>query len=322
MPKVSIIVPNYNYARFMPERMESIFSQTFQDYEVILLDDCSTDNSREVIEAYRSHPKVKTIIYNGTNSGSPFKQWQKGVENASGEYIWIAEADDSARPEFLATCVSALESHPEAVLAFAGADVVDKDGKITDTDFDRWTRRQSSPDGYRVLDGKKYVIHNMYWHTHVYNASGAVFRRANATPDKFRLAGTMRNAGDWLFWTMIIGEGENIEIYRKLNIYRDHGSNTTRKGIISGSIKFEDIKVMKYIETHFDVGTYRKRIRHGFFEKQIRRAGFYSDELKAKILQAMYDELGCSHADYRFERVNKFLTHIIPFLKTVKNDRI
>lgn len=322
MPKVSVIVPNYNYARFLPERMESIFSQTFQDYEIILLDDCSSDDSREVLESLRNHPKVKTIVYNEVNSGSPFKQWQKGVELASGEYVWIAEADDSSKPEFLSACVNLLDANPDAVLAFAGADVIDDDGKITDTDFDRWTSRQSSPEGYRILDGKKYVIHNMYWHTHVYNASGAVFRRRNASPDKFALAGKMRNAGDWLFWTMIIGEGKNIEIYRKLNIYRDHKANTTHKGVISGSIKFEDIKVMKYIEDHFNVGSYRKKLRHGQFEKQIRRIPFYAPELKQQILNKMYEVLECSHNDYRFERVNKFLTHIIPLLKTEKTDRI
>lgn len=129
MPLVSVVVPNYNYARYLPERMESIFSQTFQDYEVILLDDCSTDNSKEIIEQYRNHPKVSAIVYNDQNSGSPFKQWRKGVEMAKGKYVWIAESDDSAKPEFLATGVNLLEENPEAVLAFMGADIMDGDGK-------------------------------------------------------------------------------------------------------------------------------------------------------------------------------------------------
>lgn len=81
-PLVSVIVPNYNHARFLEERMESVLGQTYQNIEVIILDDCSTDNSREVIEKYRNNPKVAKIVYNDANSGSPFRQWKKGMELA------------------------------------------------------------------------------------------------------------------------------------------------------------------------------------------------------------------------------------------------
>lgn len=321
MPLVSVVVLNYNYARYLPERMESIFSQTFQDYEVILLDDCSTDNSKEIIEQYRNHPKVSAIVYNDQNSGSPFKQWRKGVEMAKGKYVWIAESDDSAKPEFLATGVNLLEENPEAVLAFMGADIMDGDGKKLDEDFDRWSRKQSSSKGYRVLDGNKYIKHNMYWRPYVYNASGTVFRREWATPDKFEICGKMRNAGDWLFWTMMLKDHKTIEVYKKLNIYRMHNNNATRKGMISGNVKLEDIKVMQYIEQHFRIGAYRKAMRHGLFMKQVRRWD-YSPELKAEIFGSMKERLGATEREYKLQRINKFFWHIFPFLLTEKNDRI
>lgn len=90
-PLVSIIIPNYNHAKYLDERIESCINQTFQDFEIIILDDCSPDNSKEVIEKYRNHPKVTNIIYNTTNSGSTFIQWNKGFEPAKGKYIWIGE---------------------------------------------------------------------------------------------------------------------------------------------------------------------------------------------------------------------------------------
>ena len=74
MPTVSVIVPNYCHAPYLEQRIESILQQTFQDFELILLDDCSTDGSREILERYRNHPKVSGIFYNERNSGSPFKQ--------------------------------------------------------------------------------------------------------------------------------------------------------------------------------------------------------------------------------------------------------
>ncbi len=86
-PKVSVIVPNYNHSRFLVQRLDSIFNQTVQDFELILLDDCSSDNSEEILKQYANHAKVAHFITNKTNSGSPFRQWKKGVELARGTYV-------------------------------------------------------------------------------------------------------------------------------------------------------------------------------------------------------------------------------------------
>lgn len=71
-PLVSVIVPNYTHARFLEERLETILKQTYRNFEVIILDDKSTDNSKDVIERYRTNDKVRTVVYNDKNSGSSF----------------------------------------------------------------------------------------------------------------------------------------------------------------------------------------------------------------------------------------------------------
>lgn len=86
-PSVSVIIPNYNHALYLKQRIDSVLNQAFQAFELIILDDCSTDNSREIIEQYRDNPKVSQIIYNQENSGSVFKQWIKGIELCQGDYI-------------------------------------------------------------------------------------------------------------------------------------------------------------------------------------------------------------------------------------------
>ncbi|MFQ8758023.1 MAG: glycosyltransferase family 2 protein [Alistipes putredinis] len=100
------------------QRIESILQQTFQDFELILLDDCSTDGSREILERYRNHPKVSGIFYNERNSGSPFKQWKKGLSKATGDYVWIAESDDFSSPCFLERCVRILDTRPDCSIVF------------------------------------------------------------------------------------------------------------------------------------------------------------------------------------------------------------
>ena len=99
-PLVSIIVPNYNHAKYLHQRLDSIFNQTCTNFEVILLDDLSTDNSIEILNSYNDS-RISHRFYNKENSGSPFRQWKKGLEAAKGELVWIAESDDWADVSFL-----------------------------------------------------------------------------------------------------------------------------------------------------------------------------------------------------------------------------
>src|SRR5882762_42615 len=116
-PTVSIVVPNYNHARFLRQRLDSIVGQTFQDFELILLDDCSTDESQSILREYATDSRVR-LEFNEKNSGSTFKQWNKGVRLARGEYIWIAESDDYADERLLERLVGVLEAEPEVTLAY------------------------------------------------------------------------------------------------------------------------------------------------------------------------------------------------------------
>jgi glycosyltransferase involved in cell wall biosynthesis len=99
--KVSVIIPNYNHADYLPARIDSVLQQTHQNLEVILMDDCSSDNSREIITRYAAQDARIRVVLNEQNSGSTFKQWNKGIALARGEYIWIAESDDVADSTFL-----------------------------------------------------------------------------------------------------------------------------------------------------------------------------------------------------------------------------
>jgi len=128
MPKVSVIIPNYNHARFLPKRIESILNETFQDFELILLDDCPTDDSRSILSSYAGDPRVK-IEFNKVNSGSTFKQWNDGVRFARGNYIWIAESEGYVYWRLLEKLVARLDSEPSAVLCYCRGFEV-KEGEV------------------------------------------------------------------------------------------------------------------------------------------------------------------------------------------------
>ncbi len=129
MPKVTVITPKPAPApATCTRRLDSILNQTFRDFELIILDDASPDDSRRVIESYRHDPRTRTI-FNERNSGSPFKQWNLGLRQATGEYVWIAESDDYAEPTLLETLVDRLDRHPDVGLAMCKSWVVDEQGR-------------------------------------------------------------------------------------------------------------------------------------------------------------------------------------------------
>lgn len=140
---VSIILPNFNHDSYLQERLDSIFNQTYQNFEVIILDDCSTDDSLEILEPYKAHPKVSHFIVNTQNSGSPFKQWQKGLKLAKGDFIWIAESDDYCDLNFLESQLKCLETADVAVSKTVAFLNESKKNKITHPAFN--SSKQDSP---------------------------------------------------------------------------------------------------------------------------------------------------------------------------------
>ncbi|MCD0486947.1 glycosyltransferase family 2 protein [Pedobacter sp. MC2016-14] len=226
MPEVTVIIPNYNHARFLNKRISTVLNQTYTDFELILMDDCSTDNSREILESFRRHEKVCTIIYNESNSGSTFKQWKKGMAQASGKYIWIAESDDYAEPDFLETLMAPLLHDPKVMISYCRCIDVDEHDHVLgltlhadQLDPVKWT--QSHVEKASVeLD--KYI---KYRNT-IPNASAVVFQKPRNVDEVLQT--NMRFCGDWLFWQNILkGPGYKIAYSnRPLNYFRSHAQST------------------------------------------------------------------------------------------------
>ncbi len=81
MPKVSVVIPNYNHAPFLDQRIQSVLAQTYQDFDIIFLDDASTDESQRVFSCYEQDPRI-AAHFNPVTSGTPFRQWNKGMRNS------------------------------------------------------------------------------------------------------------------------------------------------------------------------------------------------------------------------------------------------
>lgn len=133
MPLVSVIIPSYNHEKFVGECIQSVLNQTFQDFEIIITDDASTDRTVEIIEQF-DDPRIK-LFKHSTNQGVSITA-NNCILHASGQYIAWLSTDDAWYPEKLEVQVQYLDEHPEIGVVFGKVDWIDETGNlITDNSF-------------------------------------------------------------------------------------------------------------------------------------------------------------------------------------------
>ncbi|MBX2953378.1 MAG: DUF3158 family protein [Leadbetterella sp.] len=251
MPKVSVILPNYNHAAYLPERLESVLGQDFRDFEVIILDDHSSDNSLTVFQKYASDKRITHLLENDTNSGSTFIQWEKGLRLAQGKYIWIAESDDIASPTFLSEALSVLENDKNTGVVFTSSVWIDeKSLEIHRPDHETGNRRWS---------GAQLLQDEFLQGPLIYNASSAVFRKNLTEKVDFGALRTFRYTGDWLFWVQVAAGTQVVRLDKRLNFFRRHDGNVSFKSEREGLLFTEGFRIIRYIYDHYPVSFLTRR---------------------------------------------------------------
>ena len=243
MPRVSIIVPNFNHGRFLERRLRSIFEQTIQDFELIFLDDASTDNSLEIFKKFANDSRV-TLHVNKSNSGNPFVQWNKGLALATGQYIWIAESDDFAEPTFLEMMIASLEKHPTAGLATCRSMITDQNDQDLELfDAYHWfsDRQRWQHDYFNT--GLAEISKYLAFQNTIPNASATLFRRS-LVEQGLRGPENMRIAGDWFFWVKLLSSSDICHVGQPLNHFRrEHQSSQRARSAADGMEVLEGIDV-------------------------------------------------------------------------------
>lgn len=263
-PAVSVIVPNYNHERYLDQRLDSIFNQSFRDFEVILLDDASTDNSLDVLMKYAHHADVQ-VVPGETNSGSPFKQWLKGIDMATSDILWVAESDDTCAPELLKTLLPAFDN-PKVKLTYANSHIIDENGQVvgdyTGTEYlaslstTKWGRNYQVPAEQEINDGLG--VKNT-----ILNISAVLTRRFEMSGEFRDTLMNMRIAGDWYFIVNAIQDGMVFYDARKLNSHRRHSASVIAQTV--SDKKLQDFFREFFVVQDYIVGAYP--LRHDFVNK-------------------------------------------------------
>jgi glycosyltransferase involved in cell wall biosynthesis len=238
--KISVVVPNYNYARHLKARLASIFEQVYPIFELIVLDDGSTDSSLDVLaQIAEESGRIFRIVPSAANSGSVFRQWRKAVELASGDYIWIAEADDMAAPRFLERLAGKiLESDEDVTLAYADSRAVDENDVEVSPSY-KFYYRECAPgifDEDQVFDADAFVGDHLSERNLILNVSACLWRRS-VLLDAIHASGealpTYRLAGDWHLYVTALSRsgGKVVYVAEPLNVHRRHDESVTRSGL-------------------------------------------------------------------------------------------
>ena len=303
--KVSAVIPNFNYEKYIEERIDSILYQTYPVEELIVLDDCSTDNSIEVIKkklemVKKDYPELKVkFIPNKKNSGNVFKQWKKCFEESTGDYLWICEADDSASPYFLENVMSFFEKDSDVILAHSESLTIDENNLLLMPNLREWVDIYKTDKWERsfVEDGKQFNKNYLAINNTIANVSGAVFQKKKGVPfeEFLKTAESFKLAGDWYFYENILDYGKIAYSRKSLNYHRMHSSSVTlttkREKEYQEIRRIQDDIINRYndipleVKNRIDTRNQKFRYNYGFSDEELRINDISWDKLNKKMNQ-------------------------------------
>lgn len=208
-PMVSILMPVYKTAPYLREAMDSILSQTFTDYELIVLNDCSPDNADEILDTY-SDPRI--VRYKGEKNVGLSNILNVGIEMARGKYIARMDSDDESYPDRLRIQVDYLESHPDIDLVSVGM-------QLFGAKDDVWVR-EPNPEKVKI---------NALFHSPILHAS-SMWRRERFEENGLRFRQEMVPSEDYDLWTRALVKGlKLVNLRQVLYKYRIHPAQATTR---------------------------------------------------------------------------------------------
>lgn len=277
--KVSVVIPNYNYEKFIEERIDSIVFQTYPVYEIIILDDASTDHSvKKIKEVMKKYPNVNfRTIFNKKNSGSVFSQWQKAFSESKGDYVWIAEADDSCSPLFLENVMRGFEED-DVVLSYAESMRIDEQNRILSDSCRDWMSGISTTRWNHsfIHNGELEIKEALSVCNTIPNVSAVVFKKGRQV-ELIEEAKKFKISGDWFLYYKLLSMGKVSYCAKSLNYFRKHSQSTST--IASKEVELEEVlMIQQEIRKNYLLTT--EQIR-----KQGMRYGVISTEVSPEFLK-------------------------------------
>jgi glycosyltransferase involved in cell wall biosynthesis len=217
-PKISVCIPSYNCAPFLAEAIDSVLAQSYADFELLIIDDCSTDSSAEIIAGYAEKDPRIIFLRNETNLGM-VANWNRCIELAKGEYIHYLFADDAfASPECLAKMLRVIESDPRISLVVSARSIIDENSRVKRV-ASHFKDGKRAP-GTEIIRRCLYEARNL-----IGEPSVVMFRKSQA------LRGFHHDYAqlvDLEMWFHLLEQGTFVFLAEPLASFRDHPGQMTK----------------------------------------------------------------------------------------------
>ncbi|MFT4092608.1 MAG: glycosyltransferase family 2 protein [Niabella sp.] len=230
MPLVTVYILSYNQEKYLKQRIDSVLQQSFKDFQIVIYDDCSADNSKEIIEAYKGNDKIIEIIYHTKNSGSGYRQWQRAIEDCTTKYLWIAEGDDFAEPDFLHKTVAFLEHFNEACLVETNSSYI-VDGKLSGYSSVNKNRTFFKKKWNKdfLIEGTDLFCNYLCYGNCIENVSAVLFRTKNLK-QLDAVVSEYKYLGDWRLYIELSKNYKFGYLQEVLSNFRKHPGSVTASG--------------------------------------------------------------------------------------------
>ena len=233
-PKVSVLIPTYNYARYLPEAIESVLEQDFRDFELLISDDCSTDNSAEVIARYAARDGRIRFQIHPKNLGM-VENWNWCLSQARGEYIKFVFGDDKLlSPSAIGKMAALMESDPAISLVSTASKVIDARSTAIET------RNNFHPG---ICDGKKVIMRCLESPANLVGEPTLVMFRKEQAARGFDAR--YRQLADLEMWFHLLDNGKFAHLGEPLCAFRRHDSQQTNANRKSGKTEVESLWLLE-----------------------------------------------------------------------------
>lgn len=272
--KVSVIIPNYNYETFLKQRLDTIINQTYPIYEVIFLDDKSSDQSVNLAKTILKNSKIRyEIVENDFNVGC-FNQWINGIEKATGDFIWIAEADDYCEKNFVEKLICKFDDRT-INLVYSQSKIVDESSnEINGFSYLKYTddiSEEKWKSDYKI-DGNDEVLEALFIKNTIPNASAVIMRKysLNGVEEKLK---KYNIAGDWFTYVYCIKNGKMAFVSEQLNYHRRHSNSIVSRQEKKMEYYIEMVNIKSYIIENFNINSKKFEILLNHIYSEYERLG-------------------------------------------------
>ncbi len=280
VPQVSVIMPCYNHAKYLPESVESILGQSYGDFELIISDDCSSDNSVDVIDGYKRMDKRVISIYNRENKGAAGSR-NSAITASKGNYIAFCDADDLWENDKLKIQMDCMLGGHAAI--HADSTIIDGEGSPTGKRFSSLYQTEK----------RSGSLFNELCITNFINIQTVLLRR-QCINDVGLFEEDIKYVEDWIYWVKVAKKYQFHYIDKPLGLYRVHEGSTNRNidGCTTNRIKgynyilnnFPDIPMKIKSRIYYELGINHNVLREKAEARKYFLASFEMDKSNLKSL--------------------------------------